>query len=349
MAGSSREAGTGDAASARAVVRAFLEERGSLVREAAFTFQPIAVEALPILGAGVAWLTLLELPFLFLPTLSANYAAVLWIAGLTALGALVWAIGNGARIPGAEIRQDTNLIATLGETPIRRWIVAHVDTKAQGHSMAGRLVALWLLVVAAGGITALIAWRMAAGVPPGWAVAAAAGLMTTAGVLARQGRLTGTSPGARDNATGLLAAMAAADARVPGTGFLFTGAEEFGLAGARAYAESGAELVGAEWVNLDTITDRGRLYLVSHDRAGAELADQIAPSLRSLEVPLRTRRLPAGILVDSVALARAGARACTISRLDWEDLRLMHTPRDTPDGLDTTTSLRVGRALVEVG
>jgi hypothetical protein len=308
----------------------------------------MAVEALPILGAGIVWLTLLELPFLFLPALNPMYGAVLWLAGLVALGALVWAIANGARIPGAVVRQDANLIATLGETPVRRWIVAHVDTKAQGHSMAGRLLALWLLIAAAGGMTALLLWRIAAGPPPGAAIAAGAGLVTAAGVLARRGRLTGQSPGARDNATGLLAAMVAADARVPGIGFLFTGAEEFALAGARAHAESGFERAG-EWINLDTLTGRGRLYLVSHDRAGAELADRIAPSLHSLALPLRKRRLPAGILVDSVALAHAGARACTISRLDWGDLRVMHTPRDTADGLDTTTAVRVGRALTEVG
>ncbi|MDH4347925.1 MAG: hypothetical protein OEW17_03895, partial [Gemmatimonadota bacterium] len=118
--------------------------------------------------------------------------------------------------------------------------------------------------------------------------------------------------------------------------------------GARAHAESGMDR-GGEWVNLDTLADGGMLYLVHHDRAGRALADHIAPALSSLGIPLRQRRLPAGILVDSVALARAGARACTVSRLDWGALRLIHTPRDTPDGLDTATAISVGRALAAVG
>jgi hypothetical protein len=331
------------------VVRNFLEARGFVVREEPFAFQPIAVEALPILGAGIGWLALLELPFLLLPSLSGGYGGALWVAGLTALGTVVWAVATGARIPGAAVRQDANLLATLGDSPVRRWIVAHVDTKAQGHSMAGRLVAVWLLILAVAGITALLAWRMAAGPPPGGAVAAAAGLVSAAGLLASRGRLSGGSPGARDNATGLLAALVAADARVPGIGFLFTGAEEFSLAGARAYAESGVDLGGSEWVNLDTLTDRGRLYLVSHDRSGADLADRIAPLLRALDIPLRKRRLPAGVLVDSVALSRAGAQACTISRLDWQDFRLIHTSRDSLDGLDPATAIRVGGALTRVG
>ncbi|TFG47596.1 MAG: hypothetical protein E4H38_07875, partial [Gemmatimonadales bacterium] len=158
----------------------------------------MVVEALPILGAGLGWLTLLELPFLLIPGLSGAYGGILWLAGLAALAALVWALATGARIPGAALRQDANLIATLGDVPVRRWIVAHVDTKAQGHSMAGRLVAIWLLVLAVGVMTILLAWRIASGIPPGSAVAGTAGLVTAAGLLAGRGRLRGGSPGARD-------------------------------------------------------------------------------------------------------------------------------------------------------
>ena len=271
------------------------------------------------------------------------------MAGLVALAALVWALATGARIPGAAVRQDRNLIATPGGLPVRRWIVAHVDTKAQGHSMAGRLVAVWLLVLAVGVMTALVAWRAASGVPPGAVVAAAAGLVSAAGLLAGRGRLRGSSPGARDNATGLLAALVAADARPEGTGFILSGAEEFALAGVRAHVERGASVTDADWVNLDTLTGRGRLYLVSHDRAGATLAGAILPLLQPLGIPVEQRRLPAGILVDSVALARAGARACTISRLDWSDLRRLHTPGDTVEDLDPGTAVKVGRALASLG
>jgi hypothetical protein len=136
---------------------------------------------------------------------------------------------------------------------------------------------------------------------------------------------------------------------VEGQGFFFSGAEEFALAGARAHVEHGATVTGADWVNLDTLTGRGRVYLVSHDPAGATLAEAILPLLQPLGIPVEKRRLPAGILVDSVALARAGARACTISRLDWEDLRRMHTANDSTEDLDPGTAMGVGRALATLG
>jgi len=59
----------------------------------------------------------------------------------------------------------------------------------------------------------------------------------------------------------------------------------------------------------------------------------------------RVRRLPLGILTDSVPFARRGVPALTIGRLTWRTLRLIHTPRDTPDGLSLETSERIGRAL----
>jgi hypothetical protein len=52
-----------------------------------------------------------------------------------------------------------------------------------------------------------------------------------------------------------------------------------------------------------------------------------------------------GILVDSLPLARAGAAAITIGRLTWDTLRLIHTPRDVPEGLSLESAERVGRAI----
>ncbi|MEP7177365.1 MAG: M28 family peptidase, partial [Gemmatimonadales bacterium] len=59
----------------------------------------------------------------------------------------------------------------------------------------------------------------------------------------------------------------------------------------------------------------------------------------------RLRRLPIGILTDSLPFARAGVPAVTIGRLTWRTLRTIHTPRDTPDGLSLETAERVGQAL----
>ncbi len=342
-----REAGTPAAARARALLAAHLADLGFQVRELPFSFQPASLNAYPILGAGLGWLTLLEIPALLIGTLPAALAPLVWFGGAAALGALAWGIGSGVEVPGAERRGDANLVATRPGAAVRRWIVAHVDTKAQGHSMAGRLVAVWIMLMAALLMTGLVAWRLVGGVPvPGGAVAAAAGLSLAAGVLAGRGRLRGTSPGARDNGTGLLAALVAVETvQDGGVGFLFTGAEEFGLVGARAFVRDGGALGGLEVLNLDTLTDRGALYLVAHDAPGRLLAEECRAAFADVATRVIVRQLPLGILTDSVPLARAGARALTLARMDWADLRRLHTAQDSVEALGLDTAEAVGRLV----
>ena len=142
-------------------------------------------------------------------------------------------------------------------------------------------------------------------------------------------------------------ALAAAEAlQGADTGILITGAEEFGLVGARIFAaECGGTITGSVIVNLDTIDQEGQLALVSHDARGMELARRVAPGLATVGLPIRLRRLPLGILTDSVPFARRGIPALTIGRLTWRTLRLIHTPADTADGLSLDTAIRIGRAL----
>ena len=329
-------------------MRHWLEARGYVVQEQRFSFQPAALSAFPLVGAGLGWLTLIQLPLLTFASVPPWAALAVWLAGVLALGLLAWGIGSGTRVPGAEQREDANLIARPpGGAPVRRWLVAHLDSKAQGHSMAGRLVAVWVLAAAVLTLTGLAAARLLGGGPLGHVpVAAGAGLALAAGGLAARGRLKGGSHGARDNGTGLLAALeAAGGAPVPGVGILVTGAEEFGLMGARALLAGGLAVAGTEVINLDTIADRGDLSVVIHDPAHRPLAERLAAALAVVGPQVAVRRLPVGILVDSVPLAHAGAAAVTIGRLDWSVLRVLHTPRDTLDGLDLGTARAVGRAL----
>ena len=60
---------------------------------------------------------------------------------------------------------------------------------------------------------------------------------------------------------------------------------------------------------------------------------------------VRRRRQPLWAFADSQPLARTGAAAITVARLDWATLRRVHTPRDTPDGLAFRTAESVGRLL----
>lgn len=343
-----REAGTPAAALARRQIRGHLESLGFQVTEHPFRFLPGALNALPLLGAGLVWLALLELPLLLLPAIPGFGAALVWLTGATAVALLAWRIGSGVPMPGAEEREDANLVAARPGAAVQRWIVAHVDTKAQGHSMAGRLVAVWLLLLAVGTLTGLVMLRWTSGAPlSDLVVSAATGMAVAAGALCSRSKLRGKTAGARDNGSGLLAALTAADLSAdPAIGFVFTGAEEFGLVGARMLVRSGHPVAGCEFINLDTIADRGTLSLVVHNGAGRRLAERLAPALAAgLGIPAVVRHLPVGILVDSVPLARAGGVAFTIGRLDWSVLRLIHTPRDRSDGFDTAAAEAVGRWL----
>lgn len=343
-----REAGTPAASEARAIVTQHLEALGYRVTPQPFTFNPAALDAFPLFGAALGWLALVVTPLLVTVRVPGWLPLVLWILGL--LAAAMMAIGTGLgwfSISRDQVtRTDANLIATRADVPIRRWIVAHLDTKAQRQSMAGRLVAVWCVIVAILVFSSLAAVRIWA---PVSLVAAMPGavLLLVAGLLAGRGRLRGTSAGARDNGTGLAAALAAAaTATDPAIGILITGAEEFGLVGARIVAQQMPErLRGVEVVNIDTVDDDGILTLITHDAAGHRLGGRLMPVLAPLDIPLRTRRLPLGIFVDSVPLAQAGAEAVTIGRLTWRTLRKLHTPADTPDGLSFEPAIAIGRRI----
>jgi hypothetical protein len=341
-----REAGTPAAAAARTIVADHLAALGYRVEHQRFSFHPSTLHGFPVFGAGLGGLALLLLPLLASARVPAWTALLLLAGGLAALAAMAAGIGLGWLPLGGEPREDANLVATRGDAPVRRWIVAHLDSKAQVQSMAGRLVAVWVIGLAVAGLLALVLARLAGPVPlPAAAMGAA--LAVLAGGLAGRGRLRGSSPGARDNGTGVAAALAAAEASdAAATGILITGAEEFGMVGARVFARERAVLLrGAAVINFDTIDKEGELALVCHDDRGAELARAEAPRLAAAGLAARIRRLPPGILTDSLPFARAGVPAVTIGRLTWRTLRIIHTPGDTPAGLSLEMAERVGRAL----
>ena len=340
-----REAGSAGAAAARELVAGHLQHLGYRVERQRFGFVPSSLNGFPVFGAGLGGLGLLELPLLTGDGLPGWAALPLLLGGLPRLLLVAVGIGLGW-LPLGDVREDENLVATRGEVPIRRWIVAHLDTKAQAQSMAGRLVALWVIGLAAAAQLALAFARLGGPVPLPVA-GAAAGIAVLAGALAGRGRLRGGSQGARDNGTGVAGALAAAEASVdPEIGILITGAEEFGLVGARTFIRLAPPgLSESAVVNLDTIDQEGELALVSHDARGSQLASRERPRVGTAGCGARLRRLPVGILTDSVPFARAGIAAITIGRLTWRTLRTIHTPRDTPDGLSLDTAMRVGRAL----
>jgi hypothetical protein len=341
-----REAGTPEAGQAREQVVTYLTSLGYAVTRQRFTFAPSSLLAFPIFGAGLGGLALVMLPFLSSQAWPDWSALAVWGVGLAALSVLATGVGLGWVSLGEGAREDANLIATRGELPPSRWVVAHLDSKAQGHSMAGRLVAVWATGLALVSLFALGLIRLNEALSP---VLAAAGvvLAVTAGFLAGRGRLKGRSHGARDNGTGVVAALAAAAVADTRTGILITGAEEFGLVGARVFARHWATGGGTEFVNVDTVDQEGTLYLVSHDEKGEQLARTLEPAFTGLGLAIRRRRLPLGIFVDSAPLSRV-APAVTIGRLTWRTLRCIHTAADTSEGLSFRTAEQVGKAIARI-
>ena len=343
-----REAGTAEAARARDIVSAHLSGLGYTVTVQKFNFAPASLRGFPLFGAGLGGLAMALYPFLGSARAPDWGAIAIWTAGLLALGIVAAGVGLGWVPLGQAPREDANLIATRGAQEPRRWIVAHLDSKAQAHSMAGRLVAVWLIGIAIGALTGLALLRLRGPLSP---AVSAPGLFLAvlAGVLASRGRLRGLSPGARDNGSGVVAALKAAESTAdPRIGILITGAEEFGLVGARVFARASGPRPDVEFVNLDTLDQEGDVYLVSHDARGTRLARKIAPDLLELGLPLRLRRLPLGIFVDSAPLTRTGGSAVTIGRLTWSTLRRIHTPADTPDNLSLEQAERVGEAVAQI-
>ena len=346
---SPRESGTPEAVRARERIAEFLTGLGYQVDIQRFSFSTSALLGFPVLGAGLGWLTLLQIPLLVLPGAPAWAAVLVWVTGMLSLGTIAVGLSLGWATVGGEQREDANLVATRGAR-VTRWIVAHYDSKAQGHSMAGRLTAVWVLAAACLAMTGLALARLG-GPLPAPAMAAGAALARAGGYLAGRGRLKGKSDGARDNGTGLLAVLVAArEIRDPSVGILVTGAEEFGLIGSRYFAEKSRDLVtGTEVLNVDTVDHQGTWRLVSHLPGAEPLLDRAESALKALTSgPIRRHRHLSGIFVDSLPLARAGARAMTIARLDWGTLRRIHTPLDTLDELSLESATLAGAALARM-
>ncbi|HEU4761514.1 MAG TPA: M28 family peptidase [Gemmatimonadales bacterium] len=343
-----REAGTTEAAEARRLLSDHLQALGFRVDVQRFAFSTGTLNALPVFGAGLGWLTILMIPLLLMAGAPSWASLAAWVLGLSALATVACGIALGWAPARGEQREDANLIVRRPDALINRWIVAHVDTKAQRQSMAGRLLAVAITVLGILLMLALAITRVAV-VPPVWLVAAASGLTLAASVLCSRGRLKGRTVGAADNGSGLVAALVAAETSDDRTGFIFTGAEEFGLVGARILAQQTPELVrGRDVVNVDTIDDVGIVSIVSHDRAGVQLAGRLEQGIALPGTRVRRRRLLPGIMVDSQAFARADARAVTLARLDWGTLRRLHTARDARASLTFDTARALGAWLGSV-
>jgi len=231
--------------------------------------------------------------------------------------------------------RGVNLIAYRGSARPSVWLTAHYDSKGQPISMATRLLGAVAAVLGIAGL--LVALAIGATLVPGIA------LIVAGGVVLSRNRVTDGSPGAVDNASGVLAALATVD-RLPRdapVGLILPDAEEFGLVGARALVRERPDLLhGTVIVNFDGLDDAGRSIVLAH-RAGP-LARALARELGGSAAPW----LP--VVVDGIELAGPARECITVVKGGWGTARRVHTPGDTADRLTLAGIRDVVEAVARV-
>jgi hypothetical protein len=329
-----------------------LTKTGYDVERQPFRASPARLRAVGVVGAGLGWCALALFPLLILPfpglVVTATGAAALTMVALVG-------VGVARRSPAdPNTVSANNIVGTRSAAPVC-WLVAHSDSKAQKLSLRGRVVAFAALGLGTVGMTVCVLVRAAGPLPVGvvapWLLLALAG-----GAAMSVSWSAGDSPGAVDNASGIIAVLVAAELARDGLdiGVLITGAEEYGMEGARAWTAAAGER-GAAFVNFDGLDDRGAFNLMRHEPAGGgrtagavsagAVFDAVAAALDTSGHPLRRSRLPLGIFVDGSVLAGAGMVGVTVSRGDWQTLGVVHTERDTADRTGVDSAVAAGRLV----
>ncbi|MGH7652359.1 MAG: M28 family peptidase [Gemmatimonadaceae bacterium] len=227
--------------------------------------------------------------------------------------------------------ESVNLEARRGDPKV--WLVAHLDSKSQMVPMLVRIASSIALTVAT--VIAAVALLISLAHPVEargfWRVMEFAAVLV--GLPSMFCFVRDDSPGAVDNASGVVSVLLAAQMIPPSLdiGVLITSAEELALAGARVWS-AGAK-PGLIVLNCDTIDDAGgwRLMYTSSRPRRIEKAARAVSASRNCELPIR--RLIPGILADSVAFADRGIESITLSRGTLSTLARVHTRRDTSNVL----------------
>lgn len=267
-------------------------------------------------------------------------AAIVLLVGAIAAALFARAMMGDAVLTLPWLRAaGENLVATWGSDTPRVWLVAHVDSKSQPVPSLVRVAGIVLLTLALAVALAAAGLQLAA-LPhrTAWWVALLLAAVGGAPVVASV--VGARSDGAVDNASGVAAVLAAAVAVRPESmfGVLLPSAEELGLAGARAWAR---DVRSGTALNCDGVDDAGEVTIMYSGAAPTPLIQTIAALAPR---PPRVRRMPLGLLTDSVALADRGWAAVTVSRGSLATLRRVHTPQDSlaalrGHGIDEVASL----------
>lgn len=349
--------GTEAVARVENIVARQLREFGFTVRREPFLASPRRLHAAAVSAAGLGWVALALAPLLILPLPA-------WPAALTSLAAVagVAVLGVGivlGHLPFPSVETEaTNLVATTSDDPWV-WLVAHSDSKAQPLSLRGRVVAVILGSIGVLGLVVCGSVRIGGPLSPLVVAPWIGATLLGAAALSRRPLRDG-SPGAVDNASGIVAALCAAQLlrTRPEVGVLITGAEEFGMEGARAWTAEGADT--GVFVNFDGIDGRGKFNLMRHGMRNVRVArggravslaaviSAVRTELREGGYAVRRAPLPLGVFVDGSVLAARGMVGVTVSRGDLQTLGVVHTSRDTPARMDIRGAVACGRTVGRV-
>jgi hypothetical protein len=346
-----RLTGSDGAAEVAAAIRRRFEGSGYEVKDQGFEFNPWPGR-FGITAAGALYLILTVVAAVFLYYGNAFAAIGLLLILLVLTGLLgMFAVPAIDALPFGR-QPGTNLLARRPGTRPRYIIMAHRDSKSQPVPLAFRgpaiVLAILVWIALFGAALAYTARPL-----PGALLLLLGVLAVVAGVVLILCWVDDRSPGALDNASGVVAALAIAarEQEAGDVAFLITDAEELGLAGARAAAPHLPPVFGV--INLDGLDDHGAFYVL--ERFGLLRKRGLAPHLaaallaeaEALGEPANRRDLPAGIPVDHVPIVRAGTPALTLMRGSLRSLRRVHRPADDlsqlrGDGVRRTVTLVCG-------
>lgn len=328
-----RAAGSAEEGEARAYCAAVLRASGFDVSIDPFSYSAFPGRYGTPVGGAIAMTSVLAAAWLATIEGAPRAAGAAVGAGLLTLGLFAWSMLGESVLDLPWSRADAeNLVARRGSTFPRVWLVAHVDSKSQplptrlrmgGIAVLGSSMLLTLVTLAltlGGGSSRTVLWMLCA------LLAVLGGCAVLASVVRND------SPGAVDNASGVAAVLVAAASldRTAAVGVVITSAEELGLAGARAWVRAhAAERGGGFVLNCDGVDDQGELTLMYTRTRPAPIVDAV----RRAAGPLHVRRMPLGLLLDSVAFADAGWSSATLSYGSMRTLARVHTRSDSLDAL----------------
>jgi acetylornithine deacetylase/succinyl-diaminopimelate desuccinylase-like protein len=324
-----RPAGSAAEERARLYAEQVLAAAGFSVSREPFTYSSFPGRYGTPIGGAIAAVAVLVAAAVAVETDGSHSSLAVLAMGLLVLAAFAWnMLGNAVLTLPMARATGVNVVATRGKEAPRVWLVAHLDSKSQPVPSLLRVIGVSMLVSAL--VLAVVAAALQLASLPSrtvWWVAALGALLGAVPVVATV--VGAKSPGALDNASGVAAVLEAAEmlGSQAAVGVLLPSAEELGLAGARAWARTRAPGVA---LNCDGVDDEGALTIMHGSNPPMDVVNAVrSAAARDVHV----RRMPLGLLTDSVALADNGWRAITVSRGSFASLRRVHTPHDSLETL----------------